>query len=170
MSADLKLLAEAFAPRARGLVRVHPQGFRIGESTYPVLRATLASWSLVRKLFRDERLICRSENGEVSTGGKDCETCGDRAQCSPRLRVFLEAATGLSPAGAAASGDPESLGSLVLELNATSCRNFLAHARRMAAATIEIPDLPVRMSIIDRGQWGEVRFAPDPDAPADATR
>jgi hypothetical protein len=162
MTADLKLLAEAFVPRAGTWVRVQPDGFRIGESTVPVLRATLASWTLVRKLFREDRLICHSENGEVSTGGKGCKTCRDRVACIPRLRILLEAATGLPPdANGCTTADP--LGALVLEINATSCRNFLAHAQRMATADIEVPDLPVRMTVIHRGQWGEVCFAPDPD-------
>lgn len=166
MTADLELLSEAFVPRARTWVRVQPDGFRIGESTVPVLRATLASWTLVRKLFREERLICRSENGEGSTGGKECETCRDRVACTPRLRIFLEAASGLPP-GAKGCESADGLGALVLEINATSGRNFLAHAQRMAAAGIEVPEVAVRMTVIHRGQWGEVCFAPDPDPVTD---
>jgi hypothetical protein len=160
---DLKLLAEALAGRKTEIVRVTAEGFHVGAATYVSLRATIASWVLVRKLFQGRRLVCRSNDGETSTDGKSCDTCADRLACLPRLRLSLANASGTPPGAASGPCGRVRLGALLVELNVPSCHNFLAYARLLAAAHTEVPEIPARLTVLRHDRWGEVAFATDPD-------
>ncbi|MBF8287084.1 MAG: hypothetical protein HW381_192 [Candidatus Rokubacteria bacterium] len=155
---DLKLLNEEFASPVRTRARSLPNGFLVAESRYPALRGRIVAWTLIRKLFESERLVCWSNNGERSTTGQACALCPSRPACSRRLRLDLEEVHGERADGR------DRLGALTLELNFTSCRNFLAYALRLGRAHLDVPDLPARLTVVERGGWGEVCFleAPDP--------
>lgn len=163
MTTELKLLGEEFASPTRELVRVHPGAFGVKGATYARIRATISSWTLVRKLFREERLVCRSNDGERSSTGTTCDPCPSRAACSRRLRLTLEEATGVPWVGSDGAPQDVPLGPLVLELNFTSSQNFLAYARHLDAVDLEVPELPVRLAVVDHATWGEVCFTRSPN-------
>lgn len=150
MRDDLKLLGEAFRTRPRRFVRVAPAGFRIGEEIVPALRGTIQEWKLVRKLFRKGSVACSSEDGVEGAGAQRCASC-KRQGCSPRIRLRIEPA----PGGALDAVDLE------LELNFSSCRNFLDYARDLGVAHHEAHEVVTVFSVVDRAKWGEVRFAAD---------
>ena len=150
MRDDLKLLGEAFRTAPRRFARVAPDGFRIGEEIVPVLRGTIQEWTLVRKLFRKGRVACSSRDGVEGAGAERCASC-KREGCSPRIRLRIHPA----PGGGLDAPDLE------LELNFSSCRNFLDYARELAAAHLEVHEAVTVFSVLDRAKWGEVRFASD---------
>ena len=152
MITDLKLLNEAFAEPTSARARVLPGGFAVDGATFSALRGRIASWTLVRKLFREERLVCWSNGGERSASGRLCADCPSRGECGRRLRLFLEEVEGEHADGG------RRLGGITLEMNFTSGRNFLAYAQRLACAQLEVQDVPARLTVIDRGGWGEVCF------------
>ncbi len=161
MTDDLKLLNEEFATPPRARARVLPSGFAVEETEYVALRGRIAAWTLVRKRFREERLVCSSNDGERSVSGQACDGCAFRRECSRRIRLSLERVQGERAAGTSC------LGALVLELNFTSCRNFLAYAHQLALGHLEVPELPARLTVTDHGSWGEVSFVLLRDPAAD---
>lgn len=152
MTDDLKLLNEEFTTPTRARARVLPGGFAVEETEYLALRGRIASWTLVRKRFREQRLVCWSNDGEHAVSGQACEPCTLRRECSRRIRLSLERVQGERAAGTSC------LGPLVLELNFTSARNFLAYAHQLAQGHLEVPELPARLTVTDHGSWGEVGF------------
>lgn len=162
MNPDLNLLDEEFGTDARQRVRVRPGGLLVRETLFPTIRAVIASWSFVRRFFRDDRLICRSDDGEFAARGRACLGCPDRSACVPRIRLLLDACTVPGPARTAPSADllPPAL---VLEIAYTSARNFAGYARSLALARGGLSDVPTLVAVLDRGHWGEVRFVPNPD-------
>lgn len=150
MRDDLKLLGEAFQTGLRRFARVVPAGFRIGEDIVPALRGTIQEWKLVRKLFRKGRVACSSEDGVEGAGAQRCQAC-KREGCAPRIRLRIVPLPGGGLDGAA----------IDLELNFSSCRNFLDYARDLGITHHEAHEVVTVFSVVDRAKWGEVRFAAD---------
>lgn len=153
MRDDMKLLGEAFQPAPRRFARVVPAGFLLGEQTCPVLRGTIRGWKLVRKLFRGGRLVCSADDGVEGNQSRRCETCR-RDGCSPRIRVCIRPV----PDGNVDGADVH------LELNFSSCRNFLRYAQDLGMAHLEVDEVVSVLSVVDRAGWGEVIFETDGQA------
>jgi hypothetical protein len=51
-----------------------------------------------------------------------------------------------------------------LELNFSSCRNFLRYAQDLAMAHFEVDEIVSVLSVVDRAGWGEVAFEADGQA------
>ena len=161
MNPDLDRLDVEFALQAAPGVRVTAEGFVVGGAPPdPVLCGVILGWTQVRKYFRERKLVCWSADAVRGVGGKRCETCADRARCSLRIRIALERAAG-GEAGASGVGDSDRL--VTLEFSYTSCRNFLAYARRIRGTDGDLSRVPTRLSVVPRGPWGEVQFEVDAD-------
>jgi hypothetical protein len=162
MNGDLKLLREELEARSRDLSRIQPNGLLIGDFTYPEIRGVIMSWAMLRKFFRNRRPVCWSDDGETGLGAKQCADCRDRSQCGVRVRVHLERCEPVT--GAPGDRSRLALPSCVdLELNFTSCVNFHRYAELLALDQVELSDFPTRLTVVSRGDWGEVRFTKDPD-------
>jgi hypothetical protein len=145
---DLKLLGEVFDSPKRVLARLKPDGFSIGEETHPVLRGVVTDWKMVRKLFRKGKVVCLSEDGVEGTGAARCEKCR-REGCSPRIRLHVEPVAGEGLEGTV----------VAVELNFSSCRNFLEYARDLGSQHHGVHEVVSVLSVEERGRWGEVTFA-----------
>ena len=150
MRDDMKLLGEAFQSAPRRFSRVVPAGFLVGGQTCSVLRGTIRGWKLVRKLFRGGRLVCSADDGIEGSQSRRCETCS-RDGCSPHIRVCIRPV----PDGSVDGTDVH------LELNFSSCRNFLRHAHDLGMAHLEVDEVVSVLSVVDRAGWGEVIFEAD---------
>ena len=163
MNSDLDRLGVEFALQGPPGVRVTAEGFVLGAAPpEPVLSGVIFGWTQVRKYFRDRELVCWSADAIRGVGGKRCESCTDRARCSLRIRIAFERAAGLEAAGSGEAGSGSDR-LLTLEFGYSSCRNFVAYARRIRETDGELCRVPTRMSIVPRGHWGEVRFEVDAD-------
>lgn len=123
-------------------VRVTPQGFDVAEGRYDYLQGTVIRVSLARKLFRDGLLACSSSDGLRAEDGRDCNEC-QHPLCQPRLRLHLLTQRSIV---------------YVLELPSTSAENFFALEERAQQDGANLIDCTVRLTLIDRGHWGEVVF------------
>ena len=179
MNPELDNLDLEFALQGAPSVRVTTEGFVIGTAApASALRGTVQAWSLVRKYFRDRKLVCWSTDGIRGQAGKRCESCSDRGRCSPRIRLAIGPAAETLGGARDVAAHGGSL--LTLELSYSSCRNFLDYARRIRATDGQLSRVPTRLTILPRGHWGEVCFevdadlfhasdplpGPDPSAPA----
>ena len=122
-------------------VRITPHGFDVAEDHYDHLEGKIIKTTLARKLFEDSFLACSSSDGLRSEYGKLCAECR-HPRCQPRLRIQLASERTI----------------FVLELPATSAENYFAledEADRLGAS---LADWTVRLTVIDRGHWGEIVF------------
>ncbi len=168
MNPDLDRLDLEFALEGGPAVRVVAAGFVIGAEARPELSGWVRGWTRVRKYFREGKLACWSADGERGLRGKRCEGCADRSSCARRLRVAVDRAGEIGDVGARR---------VTLELNYTSCRNFLAYARRIAETDRDVSRVPTRLSVVPHPEWVEVCFEVDADlfyapepAPVDGPR
>jgi len=136
------LLRQAFRKPTYLTVRTTSDGFDVADGHYDELQGTILRASLARKLFRDGFLTCSSSDGVHGDEGKLCAQC-QHALCQPRLRLHLLAQRSVV---------------YVLELPATSAENFFALEERARREGADLIDCTVRLTVIDRGHWGEVAF------------
>lgn len=142
MSARDELHA-AFRRPTLVLLRVEPGGFRDGDRLLTVLSGRLARTRLTRKLFEDGRLACYAPDGLVAHNRTPCDECAHPA-CRPWLRVQLAAPRDLV---------------YLLDLAVVSARNLLDLEQQAACDGLRLADLTLQLWVVDRGRWGEVRFA-----------
>jgi hypothetical protein len=125
------------------LLEIEPGGFRDGDRLLTLLTGRLARRRLLRKLFENRRLACCAHDGLVAEDGTHCFECAHPA-CRPWLRVQL-----------AAPGDIVYL----LDLAVVSARNLLDLEQQADHDGLRLADLTLQLWVVDRGRWGEVRFA-----------
>jgi hypothetical protein len=145
---DRSTLLRAFAPHTILLVRVTPSGFLIDGEPHDRLEGRVTRQQLLRKRFQDGKLVCDSTDGVRARNGTRCETCL-HDQCRPWLRIHL------------ASTER----TYVLDLAVTSAQNLLALEDQVSADAPALRDSTLRLTVRDRGRWGEVCFeivAPPP--------
>jgi hypothetical protein len=125
---------------ARGIL-LPPARAPVPEVTATLIRATPA-----RTFYRDRRPVCRSLDAVRSLKGRACAGCPDRAACTPQILVDIEV-----------DGMPYRL-----LLAYTSARNFVLLVERLATAGRSLEKARLRITVLDRGHFGEVRFTTDP--------
>jgi hypothetical protein len=140
---------DAFRETPRLLARVTPGGFASGGREVPAVEGRVTRIALVRKLFRDSALVCSSKDGVRARDGTLCDECR-HPRCQPQLRVELRARDEV----------------LLLDLAFSSARNLLALRDRLEAEGVALEDVVLRLSVLDRGRWGEVLFALADEPPA----
>ncbi len=149
MNDKSKRIRQAFGPPLLVPAKITPLGFEVDGNIIPELLGRVRRLSLARKLFEDGILTCQSQDGVSGTGGKICDVCR-HPQCQPRLRLQLD------------SGHVVHL----LELPPSSAKNLFAIEDAAVRQKVHLWDWPLRLTIEDRGHWGEVRFERAPSNPA----
>ena len=134
----------------RALVRyltLRPAGFLLEADGRPTasLEARILAFGGARTLYEQRRPACRSLDGvhSVTHQGRRCGACEQKPACTPQVRLDL-----------VVEGQ-----ALRLLLAHTSARNFLAYEARLRARKIPLERSLHRLEVINRGSWGEVRFA-----------
>lgn len=148
MSPDFATLRELVAKSFSRYVTVLPTGLKLPHhQVVPSLTAQILRWSPARTLYQNKKPICRSLDGIASLKEKrPCASCLFRKTCTPQ--IYLELIADHVP--------------LSLLLAYTSARNFLSFASRLKEKGESIDNASVVLTVLDRGRWGEVTFAPKP--------
>jgi hypothetical protein len=135
----------------RALVRyltVRPCGFELarGERLRPSIDAVVLGHGGARTLYEKRRPKCRSLDGLRPVGkgrGPTCAECADRSRCVPQVRLDL-----------------------IIERRAfrlllahTSARAFLVFEAELRQRGRRAEDVTTKMTVVNRGSWGELRFA-----------
>ena len=144
--ADVQPLREILHAAFKRYLSVRPHGFELqpGEPLRPTLEARIVSSGAARTLYRERKPRCRSLNAitPLDDTNRTCATCRLRAQCTPQLRLdlFVDAQP------------------FRLLLAWTSAKNFLLYDTALRQRNIAIEDRLHRITVVNRGSWGEVRF------------
>jgi hypothetical protein len=126
-------------------VRVTPHGFVLRQTGEPVVDLTghVVKQRLQRKLFLDGQIECSSGDGEVAYDGKiRCADCM-HPLCRPQIRLEL--------------ADRNAL--YLIDLAISSAQNFLDLEDALGAEGIALPKQRLRLTVVDRGYYGEIVFA-----------
>ena len=144
--ADVQPLREILHAAFKRYLSVRPHGFELqpGEPLRPTLEARIVSSGAARTLYQERKPRCRSLNAitPLDDPNRTCATCRLRAQCTPQLRLdlFVDAQP------------------FRLLLAWTSAKNFLLYDTALRQRNIAIEDRLHRLTVVNRGSWGEVRF------------
>ena len=132
---------EAFRKPTILLVKLTPKGFLIEDEIHPELTGRVVKTRLVRKRFEDRVLVCSSLDGIRARDGSVCDECRHPG-CQPQLRAHLVQGEAI----------------YILDLAASSARNLFAAEDEAAANGEQLRDWTLRLSMRNRGHWGEVCF------------
>lgn len=134
----------------RALVRyltVRPRGFEIHPSAppRPSVEARILGHGGARTLYEDRRPKCRSLDGVRPVTGDSTRTCAEcpkRSGCVPQVRLDLVV-------------DRRPFRML---LAYSSARAFLVYEAELRQAGRRIEDVVTKITVINRGSWGELSF------------
>jgi hypothetical protein len=124
--------------RVRLVAGVTPNGFWIEGHVYPELRGRVIKTCFVRKLFVERCLICYAPD---ATCAREGERCGE-TRCRPYLRIELAYDSAI----------------YALDLGISSAANFVRMEEVALASGQLIVDVPLRLTVANHGDGGEVRF------------
>jgi len=143
---DVEPLRQSYhrAPVRELLVRA--RGFELNPQRrlQPHIEARILSFGAARTRYNHRDVRCRSHDAlrPLSDPERDCARCDLIARCTPQLRLDLIV--------------ERQAWRLLLERSAA--KHFLDyHARLHRAVAVE--DIVHRITVINRGSWGELRFA-----------
>lgn len=126
---------------------VRPQGFETtrDKSLQESIRTRIYGFGNARTFYRGRKPFCRSLDGLMALGKseKRCQTCPDRKNCTPQVRVDL-----------LVEQDPYRL-----LLSYTSARNFLRYIADFEEGHKRLETTYTTIQVVNRGRWGELRFS-----------
>ena len=147
---DLQPLREILFQAQRRYLTVRPRGFELNPGTplRPGLEARILAYGSARTLYQNRKPLCRSLDGirPLSTPQRTCATCTLRTRCTPQVRLDLLVDT-----------QP-----FRLLLAHTSAKNFLLYEAQLRQRDLALYELLHRLTVVNRGSWGELRFALPP--------
>ena len=128
----------------------------VGDAPQPTVDVGLVAHGDARTLYRDRRPVCRSLDGvcSIQDRRRQCAGCDDRALCTAQIRVDFTC----------------DARAYRLLLARTSARNYLLYERLLARRSLRLDHVRTRLTVVDRGAWGELRFALLPDGPRTTPR
>jgi len=140
----LRAMLQQAQPR---YLTVRPHGFELnpGQPLRPALEVRILAFGSARTLYQDRKPLCRSLDAIAPTKPKAqrrCADCALRPRCTAQVRLDLLADT-----------QPWRL-----LLAHTSARNFLLYETQLRERALALYDGLHRISVINRGSWGELRF------------
>jgi hypothetical protein len=144
--ADVQPLREILHAAFKRYLSVRAHGFELqpGEPLRPTLVARILGLGAARTLYQQRQPRCRSLDGlaPLDEPNRSCAGCRLRAQCTPQLRLdlFVDAQP------------------LRLLLAYTSAKNALLYEAGLRQRGLSIEEPLHRLTVINRGSWGEVRF------------
>ncbi len=127
-------------------IRICSRGFDLEGELRPQLTGRIHEARLIRKLFKDRQLQCRSNDGiHGSDGNKECVSCEWRsAPCQASLRISIILNDGHHCS---------------LDLAATSARNLMRLDEELSDSDVPIAARMTHMTIVAHERWQEVAFA-----------
>ena len=146
--ADVEPLREILHGALKRYLTVRPRGFELapGETPRPAITARILNAGAARTLYQDRQPRCRSLDGvrPLDDANRACAQCRLRPQCTPQVRLdlFVDAQP------------------FRLLLAHTSARNFLVYQAQLQQRHQAFEQRLHRITVINRGSWGELRFSP----------
>ena len=142
----ISTIREVFARSFSRYLKVSTAGFQPphAEQPLPAISAIILTFRPARTYYQNRKPICRSLDGvQALTENRTCASCLFRKSCTPQicLEILYE-------------GIP-----LRLMLAYTSARNFMLFVSKQIKAGTPLEGSPVKLSVLDRGRWGEICFA-----------
>ncbi len=145
---DIQPLRELIQCAQRRYLTVRPHGFELNPGTppRPVLQARILGFGGARTLYQDRKPHCRSLDGirPISEDHRTCNACRVRTRCTPQVRLDL-----------LVEAQP-----FRLLLAYTSAKNFLLYEAELHQRSLSLYELVHRITVNNRGSWGELRFTP----------
>ena len=138
---------------------IGPHGFLLPRDAdrqieFPSFTTSIIVASTVRKRFLNGNLVCSSSDAHKARDGSSCDSCLLRSDCLPRIRLRLSPLCSDIP-------NP-----VFIELSFSSAKNFLDYFVNLQSQAIDPLQVPARLSVLNRGRWGEVIFSiADPNSP-----
>jgi len=150
-TSDLQPLRAILQQAQRRYLSVRPHGFELNpdQPLRPALEVRILSFGSARTLYHDRKPLCRSLDGIQPTAPKDqrrCAACALRPRCTSQVRLDLLVDT-----------QPYRL-----LLAHTSAKNFLLYETRLRQRGGALEEGLHRITVINRGSWGELRFEQHP--------
>ncbi len=144
---DIQPLREILQRAQRRYLTVRPHGFELNCTMplVPVLKARILNFGGARTWYQNRQPKCRSLDGirPIFDSQRSCNDCHLlRTQCTPQLRLDLFIDT-----------QP-----FRLLLAHTSAKNFLLYETKLHHQGVAFYDILHRITVINRGSWGELRF------------
>ena len=145
---DLQPLRAILQQARRRYLTVRPHGFELnpGQPLRPTLEVRILSFGSARTLYQNRKPLCRSLDAIRPTAPKaqrSCPACALRPRCTSQVRLDLLVDT-----------QPWRL-----LLAHTSAKHFLLYEAQLRERGIELYEGLHHMTVINRGSWGELRFA-----------
>ena len=75
-------------------IAVNHDGFELDGKQYGQLECSIKQITPVRKLFKDKKIECYSNDAERGKNGAYCAVCAKRMNCRQRIRLMLLVNTG----------------------------------------------------------------------------
>jgi hypothetical protein len=140
----LRAILQQARPR---YLTVRPHGFELnpGQPLRPTLEVRILSFGSARTLYQNRAPLCRSLDAVRPITAKEHRTCAEcalRTRCTSQVRLDLLVDT-----------QP-----FRLLLAHTSAKNFLLYETQLRQCGIALYEGLHRMTVINRGSWGELRF------------
>jgi len=150
-TSDLQPLRAILQQARRRYLTVRPHGFALHPDAplRPVLEVRILSFGAARTLYQHRKPLCRSLDGIQPIAPKDqrrCADCALRPRCTSQVRLDLLVDT-----------QP-----FRLFLAHTSAKNFLLYETQLRERGGALEEGLHRMTVINRGSWGELRFERHP--------
>jgi len=145
-----EILGRILAQTTARYLTVRPQGLVLpGEPPYPDLSVQILDHGPARTLYQDRHPACRSLDAirSIDHPQRLCALCDLRPRCTPQIRVHL-----------LFHARPYRL-----LLAYTSAKNFLLFATEIRHRGQNLLNVVTRIQVLNRGTWGELRFAPASD-------
>ena len=148
-TSDLQPLRAILQQARHRYLTVRPHGFELnpGKRLRPVLEARILSFGSARTLYQNRKPLCRSLDAVRPITAKEHRTCGEcalRTRCTSPVRLDL--LVDIQP--------------FRLLLAHTSAKNFLLYETQLRERGGALYEGMHRMTVINRGSWGELRFTP----------
>lgn len=145
MPKEIPLLRDILLRTTARYLNFRPHGFEFPDGAIKgSISCRILAYGGARTLYRGRKPHCRSLDGSKALDGSPCDECLERKHCTPQVRLDL-----------LHRGSPYRL-----LLAYSSAKNFLLFARGQPAASLEMRE--IRIAVIDRGTWGELRFSEVP--------
>lgn len=125
---------------------VRPHGIVVpDEGMHREIGVQILEHGAARTRYHDRKPRCRSLDGirAVDDPTRLCAGCEERARCTPQIRLNL-----------VFRAKPYRI-----LLAYTSAKNFLFYATEIRQRGLELPNVVTAIRILNRGTWGELRFA-----------
>ena len=151
MENEIPTLRDILSRVMPSYIRVKPFGLEIKPGLVQKrMEAKILSWGFARTLYKNRKPSCRSLDGiRALKKNRACAACEDKRTCTPQIRLDL-----IHPSGV-----------FRLLLAYTSMRNFLLFMNELPRKD-NGEGMPIAIDVIDRGRWGELRFAAGTAKPA----